>query len=74
MVFEGGNTLGRGGLLAMLLQNGKLTVLRYVNQGYPLATCQHQDFTVLYRENWHTNSAKKSKNCQNIDRVLSEQS
>ena len=28
MVFEGGNTLGRGGLLAMLLQNGELTVLR----------------------------------------------
>ena len=28
MVFEGGNTLVRGSLLAMLLQNGELTVLR----------------------------------------------
>ncbi len=45
-----------------------------VNQRYPLATCQHQDFAVLCRENWLPNSLKESKNFQNIDLVLGEQS
>jgi hypothetical protein len=44
-----------------------------VNQRYPLATCQHQDFTALCRENWFHNSLKERKNCQNIDLVLGGQ-
>ena len=48
--------------------------IRNVNQRDPLATCQHQDFTALCRENWLPNSLKESKNCQNIDLVLGEQS
>lgn len=49
-------------------------ILEAVNQRYPLATCQRQGFTALCRENWLPNSLKESKNCQNIDLVLGEQS
>ena len=47
---------------------------RCVNQHYPLATRQHQDFTTLCRDNQLPNSLNDSKNCQNIDLALRKQS